>query len=228
VLPVRPSKESLPTIGETVMKKRMWISMAAAGALVAGLALSYGRTSAGPPSRLQSAARGLPLLSAAPGLPQSLPGPGSLTVAGPPSPLPAATPGRICRDRAGEDPRWSGLALVSVDADPLSVTAVWWPTMNDRACKVMSTIGGRAEAIALAADIRAAPAVPTVPISCPMDTAGEVDLYFAFAGGRWEEVRVHPTGCRRFYDPGRAPRWATGAHLAALAPPGEWTRLFSQ
>ncbi len=151
---------------------------------------------------------------------------GALTVAGPPSRLPAAAPGQVCVDRAGGAGSL-GLFLVSVDPDPLSVTAVWWPTMNDHACRVVSTSGDRAEATALAADIRAAPPFPAGRYNCPDDTGGEVDLYFSFAGGRWEEVRVHPTGCRAFFDPGRKPRQAVGTHLATLAPPGDWARLFS-
>ena len=158
-------------------------------------------------------------------------GPRPVVVAGPPDPLP--TPARSPAGSAclGGDDGWdnaSGTAFfwVGVDRDPRSVTAVWWPTLNDTGCRVIATEGARASADALATDIRGAPARPSGTYNCPNDVLGRVDLYFAYPGGRWERVRVHPTGCATLTARGRKPREAQlGAEFAALAPPGEWTRL---
>ena len=149
-----------------------------------------------------------------------------VTVAGPPASLPALSPRDLCQ---GVD-TWgaSSFALfrVTVDPDPRSVTAVWWPTMNDTSCRAELTHGDRAQAGALARDVRAARPFPSGRIECPAMMGGAVDLYFAYGESRWERVRVSPTGCAAVSAKGRKPRWiVVDSELAPLAPPGEWQRV---
>jgi hypothetical protein len=161
-------------------------------------------------------------------------GSGPVASAGPPNPLPAAA---AVAGTASAAPcvshvdNWGhswypAVFLVSVDPGPHSVTAVWWPTLNDGKCSVVATTGDRAIAGALATDIRQAPAIQSGTYYCPMDVGGAVDLYFSYARGRWQRVRVHPTGCGQIIAPGRRPRRADlDPELATIAPPGEWQRV---
>jgi hypothetical protein len=127
----------------------------------------------------------------------------------------------------GWDHTWLPAAFrVSVDPDPQSVAAVWWPTLGDEACRLSKTTGDKAVAVALARDIRQAPEIKPGIYHCPMDVGGAVDLYFAYGRNRWERVRVYPTGCGKITAPGRKPRRAMfGRDLGSIAPPGEWQQM---
>ena len=159
-------------------------------------------------------------------------GPRPVEVPGPPDPLPTLTAGADGSPCTGGD-GWDdtpvpALFWVGVDRDPQSVTALWWPTVNDHDCRVVVTVGTRATADALAADVRAAPAFPRGTFNCPSAVGGMVDLYFAYQGGRWERVRVDPTGCATLTARWRKLRQSLlGGDLAAIAPPGEWSRLLN-
>lgn len=158
-------------------------------------------------------------------------GPRPVGVAGPPSPLPTLRNDAAGSGCFGHDDGWDadstlGLFWVGVDRDPQSVTAVWWPTANDPDCRVVSTDGTRQTADTLATAIRTAPALLRGRVNCPADFGGLVDLYFAYSGGRWERIRVHPTGCPMLTARWRKPRQALlDDGLAAIAPPGEWSQL---
>ncbi len=121
---------------------------------------------------------------------------------------------------------WPALFRVGVDTGARSVTAQWWPTMNDGNCQVLVTHGDTTMAAALVRDVRQAPAIGPGVYHCPMDVGGAVDLFFGYGQGRWERVRVYPTGCGRITAPARTPRRAVfGDDLAALAPPGPWRQV---
>jgi hypothetical protein len=148
-----------------------------------------------------------------------------VTASGPPGTLPALSPRDLCQG-AGS---WGGdsfaLFRVTVDPDPRSVTAVWWPTMNDTSCRAVITQGDSAQAGALARDVRAARPFPSGRLECPNMVGGAVDLYFAYGKQRWERVRVSPTGCAAVSAKGRKSLWIViGSELAPLAPPGEWQK----
>jgi hypothetical protein len=150
-------------------------------------------------------------------------GPRPVSSDGPPRTLPVLTSGSPCL--SGRSPGPGGLFWVGVDDDPRSVTAVWWPTANDDACRVAETHGDRAAAEALATAVRTAPARFTGTVNCPADVGGAVDLYFAYRKG-WERVRVLPTGCAEVVAAGRsARRWLGDDSLATLKPAGEWSKI---
>jgi hypothetical protein len=150
-------------------------------------------------------------------------GPRPVSSGGPPRTLPVLNAGSPCA--SGRSTGSGGLFWVGVDDGPRSVTAVWWPTMNDGSCRVVETHGDRAAAEALATAVRTAPALLTGTVNCPAVVGGAVDLYFAYRIG-WERVRVLPTGCAEVVAAGRRPRrWLGNDSLAALEPAGEWSRI---
>jgi hypothetical protein len=149
-------------------------------------------------------------------------GPRPVTADGPPASLPATSRADVCEGGGAWDDSSIAVFRVWVDPDPARVTAVWWPTMNDTSCAVVTTRGDKAEAVALAEGVRSAPKPFTGPVECPMAVGGVVDLYFAYAK-KWERVRVHPTGCAFVSAAGRKPRrWLSDDALASLTPPGAW------
>ena len=156
-------------------------------------------------------------------------GPRPVSSGGPPATLPVlkagSATGVACLSGGSQWGGTIGLFRVGVDDHPRSVTAVWWPTMNDQACSVVETHGDRTAAEALATAVRTAPALLTGRVNCPMEVGGAVDLYFAYRTG-WERVRVLPTGCAVVMAAGRkARRWLGDDSLAALKPPGEWSTI---
>lgn len=125
--------------------------------------------------------------------------------------------------------RWPALFWVGVGAGARSVTARWWPNIDDPDCHVVVTHGGAAVAAVLIRDIQQAPAIGfDLSSGCPADFGGAVDLFFDYGGGRWERVRVYPSGCGEITAPDRQPRSALFGNfdndLAAIAPPG-WQPL---
>jgi hypothetical protein len=160
-------------------------------------------------------------------------GPLPVTVSGPPvttdapTTRPSTADGPACWTAVDDwDSGWPAVFRVGVDAGPRTVTAIWWPTLNDADCRIRSVTGDAAVAGVLATDIRRAPPVPSGRYNCPMAVGGAVDLYFGYGGGRWERVRVHPTGCASVTARHRQPRqFSMSADLAAIAPPGQWQQI---
>jgi hypothetical protein len=128
-------------------------------------------------------------------------GPGPVSSAAPPTRLPACPhPGA-----------WGGgssLAVfrVTVDPDPIAVTAIRWPALGEPPCGATLATAPQPVAVALAADVRAAPPPLGGVVECPNDTAELIDLYFEYPGGHWERVRDHSTGCATVFAPHRKPR----------------------
>ncbi|MEV0407643.1 hypothetical protein [Actinoallomurus sp. NPDC050550] len=115
--------------------------------------------------------------------------------------------------------------LVSVDARPIGVVAVWLPGMNQRPCRAALTRGNADFARRLATDIRTAPKWPSGAYNCPMDDASGASLYFEQSGtAKAELVDVHLAGCRGIGAPGRSSRELTDrlSHDLASIAPAPW------
>jgi len=134
----------------------------------------------------------------------------------PPS-LPAGVP--ICAfpalDSGATDA--AGSPLVTVDARPTSVTAIWLPGPDQPVCVAQTSRVDGPAATALAGLIRDASAVGDGTFNCPADHYARVRLYFAYPGrAEAEVIEVSLTGCRFISAPGRAARQTTSGIRAAL------------
>lgn len=159
-------------------------------------------------------------------------GAGSPVRGTPPSVAPSAstrTPVGACT-AAGRDAGYKrNQELVSVDAHPTGVIAVWLPGMNQHPCRAALTRGNADLARQLATDIRTAPKWPSGIYHCPMDDATGARLYFEQSKTtKAELVDVGLAGCRGIGAPGRSERQMTDqlSHDLALIAPAPWrTRL---
>lgn len=149
-----------------------------------------------------------------------------------PTPLPTATlKGPACvTARATLRPPRPAHGLVTVDGDPVGVTAVWVPGLNQRPCRTAVRHYPAVVARRLAGDIRQAPRFPRGNVGCPNDDGSAVDLYFAYAHRATEYVAVGLRGCTSVDAPGRSSRRASGALMRDLASvaPQPWASAIRQ
>jgi hypothetical protein len=127
--------------------------------------------------------------------------------------------GQVCVAQRRQ-PLWRGPELAgapAVDADPVGVTAIWLPGLNQHPCRWSAAVGGATVAQRLAADIAAAPRFLSGTF-CPMDDGSAVDLYFRYADRRGlTDVTVGLRGCRVVRVPGGPDLRATPTLLRDIA-----------
>lgn len=92
--------------------------------------------------------------------------------------------------------------LVTVEADPSSVVAIWSPGGNASPCQNVRTTGGQPAARALAHDVRTAPMFPRGTRNCPSDDGAgcsSISLFLADRMSTWwsdsgaAAALAHPT-----------------------------------
>jgi hypothetical protein len=135
-----------------------------------------------------------------------------------PSPI-VTQRGQVCVAQRRQ-PLWRGPQLAggpAVDADPVGVTAIWLPGLNQRPCRWSAAVGGATVAGRLASDIAAAPRFLSGTF-CPNDDGSAVDLYFRYADRRGlEDVTVGLRGCQVVRVPGGPDLRATPTLLRDIA-----------
>jgi len=124
---------------------------------------------------------------------------------------------------------YSNGAQVTVDPDPVRVTALWLPGPS-ATCMPVTTYGDSTEARALASDIRSAPHPPSGTYNCPSDSGTGVELYLSYARSTsYERADIDLTGCGSLSAPDRSPKSATLQLRHDLRPiaPQPWLRWVS-
>jgi hypothetical protein len=116
-----------------------------------------------------------------------------------------------------------GSAAPMVTPHPTSVTVVWTPGLDDRACKAAITKGQGPAASDLAQDIDSARFVPDgIGYSCPFDDYTSAQLYFQYGGrATVERIGVQLGGCSWISSPGSGTRESSSqfrSDLTTLAP----------
>jgi hypothetical protein len=116
-----------------------------------------------------------------------------------------------------------GSAAPTVAPHPVSVTVVWSPGLNDKACKAVITEGQGRTASDLAQDIDSARFVPDgIGYSCPFDDYTSAQLYFEYGQhAAVERIGAQLGGCSWISSTGSGTRESSGqfrSDLATLAP----------
>lgn len=124
-----------------------------------------------------------------------------------------------------------GSTAPMVASHPTSVTVVWTPGLNDKACKAAITKGQGPAASDLAQDIDSARFVPDgIGYSCPFDDYTSAQLYFQY--GRYatiERIGVQLGGRSWISSPGSGTRESSSqfrSDLTTLAP-SAWRPYFA-
>jgi hypothetical protein len=220
-----------PATVQRVVRERMqrngsdhrgWLLVAAASAVVAvavgviAFAGDHHSTSSAP------VAAASPTPRSAAGSPVAPPPRGGPVRGNPPT---AATTGLLgCvlpNNGTANQAQTSGAApLVTVDANPIGVTVVWWDGSNQpKPCRNRLAHGDATQAHQLAAAIRTAkPSTYTAATNCPLYDGTGVQLFFTYTAVPTETVTVALNGCRTAMAPSRAPREVSASLLHALAP----------
>lgn len=127
-------------------------------------------------------------------------------------------------DRRGRGPRTPhSHRYVSVDTDPTSVEAAWFPGLGFTHCVEPVTRAGGKTAQLLAHDVDAARPLPPGQYSCPAEFERVVHLYFQYRGRPAETAVVALSGCESIGAPGRLSLSAWGPilkDLKSLTPDG--------
>lgn len=147
-------------------------------------------------------------------------------VASVPSVAPVATIiNGACSTGFNGEPEFKTDGLVTVDAHPAGLVAVWIPGFNDRPCRSALTRATSSQAARIAADIRSSPAATGGKRLCPNDDNSAIRLYFEYVQpSRIERVDVHLRGCAYVAAPGRSARNLSVALTLDLLPiaPEPW------